>query len=382
MTIEIRKAGFINKGAELMLYAIIEKIKERYPDAKLVMAPTDINGSQPFHKLVEVGFYPKAWFWKFGIQWGNFLAIVPTILRRMYGVVLDKEIDIVIDAAGFSYSDQWGIGSSKELANSSKRWKKNKVKTILLPQAFGPFQNKTNIRSTKKWAKNIDLIFPREEDSYTYLTNLVGKQEKIKLFPDFTNLVSGSLPSSYNKENKRIAIIPNYRMIDKTSKEESEAYLPFMIYCAQHLKDKNCKPFILVHEGANDLMLANKISDAVGGIPIIKETNPLYIKGIIGSCEATIGSRFHGLVSALSQGIPSLSTGWSHKYYRLFEDYDFIDGAVSILSSKEEIDKKLELITNEKNRQDIQKKLKINSEILKEKSQEMWNIVFDLIEGK
>src|SRR5690606_23028564 len=180
-----------------------------------------------------------------------------------------------------------------------------------------------------------------------YLIEVVGEQDKIKLYPDFTNLVKGTLPDGYDSNNKRIAIVPNYRMIDKTDAAESHAYIPFLIRATKYLVENNKQPFLLVHEGTKDLMLAEKVSEAVGGIPIIKETDPLHIKGILGTCEATIGSRFHGLVSALSQGVPSLATGWSHKYLRLFEDYEFAEGVVAVTASDEILKEKLDLLINE-----------------------------------
>ncbi|TGG95253.1 polysaccharide pyruvyl transferase family protein [Natronospirillum operosum] len=377
MIIEIRNAGFINKGAELMLHAVMHQIKDRYPYAKLVMAPSHPKKGRPFYKFAKLGFYSKAWFWKYGIQCGDAAVLVPKLFRDMYGVVLDREVNVVLDMAGFAYSDQWGVGSSKELARSSKRWKRRGTKVILLPQALGPYQ-KSDIQSwVIQWADNVDLIFAREHESYNHLTELVGEQNKIKIYPDFTNLVKGTLPDGYDSSDKRIALVPNYRMVDKTNKEESAAYLPFMIRCAKYLVAQDAKPFVLVHEGANDQMLADRISEAAGGIPVVKENDALHIKGILGTCDATVGSRFHGLVSALSQGVPSLATGWSHKYIRLFDDYSFKEGVVSVLSSEQELYNKIDLILNVEKLQYIRNGIIDCSNKQKELSRKMWMSVFE-----
>lgn len=197
--------------------------------------------------------------------------------------------------------------------------------------------------------------------------------------PDFTNLIDGIVPDGFNSVENRFCIVPNYRMLDKTSKEQSEAYLPFMISCAKYLKGKDQKPFILVHEGANDLMLAQKISNAVGGVNIITETHPLKIKGILGACSGTIGSRFHGLVSALSQGVPSLATGWSHKYNMLFTDYGFEDGLMDVFMSNEQIKEKIDLIIEPIYKENIKKTIIQKSEKLKKESQRMWDDVFEVL---
>jgi len=380
MIIEIRQAGFVNKGAELMLHAAVQKIRERYPEAKITMAPVYGGADDTFEKMQNLNLYPKAWIWRKGFDFGWFANFIPRRLLNMYGLVLTKEVDVVLDAAGFSYSDQWGIRTSRELSVSSSKWKRNGTKLILLPQALGPYKNNNIGKYVKKWVGNADLIFAREEDSYKHITGLVGEQNKIMQFPDFTNLVKGTLPEGYDSSNKRIALVPNYRMVDKTSQKESEAYLPFMIRCAKYLVEQGAKPFVLVHEGANDQMLADKISEAVGGIPIVKETDPLHIKGILGTCDATIGSRFHGLVSALSQGVPSLATGWSHKYLRLFEDYGFKEGVVTVLDSDAKLQEKIDLLLKLETVEPLRVKLKEKSDELKKLSEQMWQLVFTEID--
>ncbi|MCQ4286511.1 polysaccharide pyruvyl transferase family protein [Pseudomonas stutzeri] len=378
MIIEIRKAGFVNKGAELMLHATLQKLKARYPDATYVMAPTPKKAEQPFRKLVQLGFYPKAWLWRYGIQWGTLANFAPRPLREMYGVVLDKEVDVVIDAAGFAYSDQWGESPCAELAQSTKRWKKKGTRVILLPQALGPFESEKNQAAMKTVVENVDLIFPRERVSYEHLTRLVGEQAKIKQSPDFTNLVSGVLPQGFDVEQNRFCIVPNCRMLDKTDQKTREAYLPFLITCTRYLLKKNAKPFVLVHEGKDDQQLAEQLSAAVGGIPIVQESGALEIKGILGACSGTLGSRFHGLVSALSQGVPALATGWSHKYQMLFEDYGFPDGLVEVTTNQAEIERKIDLVTDDAER--IRALIQARTDQLKQQSERMWQEVFAVID--
>lgn len=380
MLIEIRKAGFVNKGAELMLYAALEKMKEAFPEARFVMAPTHNNSSAPYHKRAELGLLQKAWLWHYGMQWGNLGRLAPKKVREMYGVVLDREIDVVIDASGFSYSDQWGIGATRELARASRRWHKQRTKVILLPQAMGPFTSPAIKKYMNMAADNVDLMFPRDPVSYKHLTDAVGGRSNIKMAPDFTNLISGILPDYFEADKNRFCLVPNYRMIDKTSREQSKAYTPFMIECARYLLKKDQRPFILVHEGEKDMMLARQIADGSGGdIPIIKEDNPLKIKGILGRCQGSIGSRFHGLVSALSQGVPALAMGWSHKYKMLFKDYGFDDGLLCVIANDEEVRKKIDLIVEPASRQAIKSVITSKSEDLKKKSQEMWAEVFKVL---
>jgi colanic acid/amylovoran biosynthesis protein len=226
MLIEIRNAGFVNKGAELMLYAVWQVMKKSFPEAEFVMAPTVKRAEAPYLKRAEMGFLQKAWLWRYGVQWGGLAALAPRDIREMFGVVLDREIDIVLDASGFSYTDQWGTTTTRELALSCRRWHKHGTKVILLPQAFGPFSKGKSGEWMKIAVDNADLIFARDPISYQNLVDAVGDRPKVRMAPDFTNLIEGELPDNFDKENMKFCIVPNYRMIDKTSKEQSEAYQP------------------------------------------------------------------------------------------------------------------------------------------------------------
>ena len=92
-----------------------------------------------------------------------------------------------------------------------------------------------------------------------------------------------------------------------------------------------------------------------------------------------ISSRFHGLVSALSQGVPALTTGWSHKYEMLLTEYGFPEGCIPVGSSDSEIRERILQITDEANAVQLRQKLTETAQIQKQKSEKMWARVFECI---
>ena len=382
MIIEVRKAGFHNKGAELMLLAIVTRLRAAYPEAALTMAPSAPNGSEPFAKLTALGFCPKASLIRWGIEFGDAASLIPGRLRRRYGLVLDREVEVVIDSAGFAYSDQWGIESTLELSRATRRWRRRGTKVILMPQAFGPYSDPPIREAILRAVDNADLVMPRDSTSYRYLTEVTGERDYIRQYPDFTNLIEGVVPDGFERQELGVAIVPNCRMIDKTDAASSGGYLPFMMACARRLIELHARPYVLVHDDVDDARLAEQLSEACGGIPVVREDDPLKIKGILGSSYAVVASRYHALVSALSQGVPAVATAWSHKYTELFEDYDFPDGVLSIDEEAGRIDAMMKRLIDADANKEISAQLLKSAARLKSLSEEMWATVQSVIDGR
>lgn len=378
MNLELRNVGFINKGSELMLHAIVQRVSKEFPDTNFVMAADDHTA--PYIKRARLGFYQKPWYIRKGVPFHEIFRVIPASIRKSFGLVIDSELDVVLDASGFSYSDQWGKCGTLYLAKAIKRWKRHKTKVILLPQAFGPFTSKDLITAMNIVADQSDLIYARDSSSFEHLVRTVGRRPNIKMAPDFTTILPGIVPYDFNDKKNKFCIIPNYRMIDKTSQEISAAYIPFLITVFKYLLEKQQKPFFLIHEGEDDFKLAQKVVSSLNEeIEIVKESDPLKIKGIIGTCKGTLGSRFHGVVSSLSQGIPTLGTGWSHKYKMLFDSYDCGECLLSSISDNEEIFKKIDLIVDEPSKGNIHEKIVRCSIQQKQMTEVMWNEVFQVI---
>jgi len=370
MIVEIRGAAFKNKGAELMLNAIISKLRENYPNAILVMEPN--NNEAPYIKRAQHGLFQKL---SLDIP---FISKFPTNKLRKYGIIHYTEIDFILDASGYMYGDV--VTDLSDIDKYYKKIKENGGKIILLPQAFGPFNDKTVRKSFINISENVDKIYARDNISYDYVLNIVGDKDIVRRAPDFTNLIEGVSADQFDSNLNQFCIIPNYRMIDKTQKGKSEYYLKFLISITKYLISKKANPFFLIHEGDQDHWIAKEvIKELKTNVNIIKENNPLKIKNIIGQSKGVISSRYHGLISALSQSVPAYGTSWSHKYEMLFKDYNFEEGVLDV--TKQDLAfKKIDLLINERSRNEIAERLRLASKGIKIEASAMWDEVFSLMD--
>ena len=382
MFYEVQGVEFVNKGAELMLYAIMEHLKESDPKA---IAAADLDRRYRNREgRKKAGLQYLTWvdnrIPNSGSIINGFASLIPRSLRRNFKLVLNQEIDVLFDASGFSYTDQWEPSYSVKMATKLSRLKAEGKKIILLPQAFGPFENPQIKSAFQTILECSDLVFARDPVSYDYVKQFAPPGDKLHLAPDFTNLISGKVPANFDSENNRCCIVPNVRMLDKTEPEVRKKYLIFIENCIRCLLDLELNPFIMVHQTGKDYEIALELKRKVDDrISVISETDPLAIKGILGQCYLVISSRFHGIVSSLSQGVPCLATGWSHKYQMLFKDYNCPQLLMNPLFTPTEIKEKIQLISIEPSRSGIVNTIQAAAIEQKQLSKQMWAKVHEVI---
>jgi colanic acid/amylovoran biosynthesis protein len=109
-------------------------------------------------------------------------------------------------------------------------------------------------------------------------------------------------------------------------------------------------------------------------IEIVSNCGAKEIKGIIGNSKITVSSRFHGVASSLSQGVPCLATSWNHKYEMLFKFFNQKDCVINADDDFEVNLNKLEKIYED---YDLRRKqLKnIKPEVITQINN-MWNTIF------
>ena len=373
LTIEITGVFPANQGAMLMFEAILEQVRERLPNARIA-----VPGNWPQSLRDRYGLWVTR---ERPLKKTLIFNLMPAPMRRRKRFLKFGEIDVLLDASGFGYGDFWGLPKLQlRLEGRLRRWKRAGRTAVLLPQAFGPFEKPGMASAMRNALNDCDLVFARDAQSAIFLRKLGSAADRIALAPDFTNLLAPALAPEYAWARNASLIIPNSRMVGTGS--DSADYPAFLCRIAEALRAKGREPVLLLHEHRDDREIAKHLNDRLDrALNILEPESPLATKAIIANAEMVISSRFHGLVSALSSGVPALATGWTHKYQALLSDYHCEDCLVDVADRESwtsVIDKFLVHATDPAFRQLLTRA----AEAEKTKSREMWDRVFTLIEKR
>lgn len=340
MNIEVVGTSTRNKGAELMLVAI----KQHYAayDGRVQLAVTPWFGS--YADRAKYGLLQKV----DPLRWGRGrlgMSILPSSFKRSYGLVEESDIKAVIDASGFAFGDQHPVERSRRFASDVERWKKQGKQIVLLPQAFGPFEKPAIRDAFRRILDQVDLVYARDTASFEHIRSVGTDKDKLLLAPDITLGVRVDRASESSQEGtSTVYVVPNSRMLDKTSKKEAGAYIPFLERCIEATGRQGLTPKLLLHDTAEDHVIADELVRQAGtGIDVVREPDPVRLKSILGNARLVIGSRFHALVGALSQAIPTLAVGWSHKYDTLMNDFGCPDMVLSPNDNEERIEELIQV---------------------------------------
>lgn len=381
MNIEILGVDPKNKGAGLMLDALKSRLSERYPQARFCVSlsfDTDARVQNGLWGILPKQSKKKELFSK------TAESLIPTKVFKKFGVIKSEDIDVVVDASGFAYGDFWGAGKlERRLGQNVENWKRDGKKIIVMPQAWGPFTDQAFSESVKKVVKHANVIFARDCQSLGHLEAISGKCANLSQAPDFTNVLETPVPKRLLKYAGSTFVIPNEKVIASFGEEARDSYLTYLSDTVTKLKQAQHSVVLLVHEGKKDLKLATEIlerSKSSGDVEILNLQTPIETKAVISISRAIVSSRFHGLVSALAAGVPSLACGWSHKYEELLGDYNCKDFVVDFNDISERERRTNEFLI-ELDKPEFREMLSQASAKQKQLSEDMWRKVFEAIEA-
>lgn len=380
MKIEIKGVEFNNKGAELMLHSIIQQLDSKFDNYQLVLSPGYLL---PYEKRARLGAWQKFSFKLLGIDWTGVGNLFPQFIvsqLKHFGIVVEKDIDLVLDASGFAYGDKWEDKVLIQTVNQIKRLSNYKVPYVFLPQAFGPFSKGENSKLMEKAISGSNIVFARDKQSLKTLQEITSDESKVELFPDFTPLsILTEVNITKKLPEKFVCIIPNSKMLNNKPDDFKKSYIQLLTNIIKIVKAKSLTPIILNHEGEKDRLLCLELINTYKGDVIFFDgLESLEIKKIIGLSFFCFSSRFHGCISGLSQGVPTFATSWSHKYEELYEDYQSTDNLIDVEINESDLKIKIGHVTNE--RESVSKELLEIAQKHKIKNNQMWMKIFEKID--
>lgn len=360
-----------NKGCEALTYSFINILKECFSEENLDIVNFSYSGLGAFpDKYPDISFQIRRPNIKNPIDWKR-------LRKEMAG--LDMIFDVTF-GDGFSdiYGKMWNITTNmlKQLAIKSS------TPLILLPQTYGPYQDKKLRKWAEKIVKNSYKAYSRDTESAEEMN--INCDNKIEVLTDMafalpynkkrfdidrtkTNIginVSSLLwDTKYAAENK-FGLRTDYQtyitsLIEKLIKEDE-----YVIHLIPHVI--NTKDF---DDPENDVRacMAVKQKFAQESIVVCSPSfkGPIEAKSYIANMDFFTGARMHATIGAISAGVATMPFAYSKKFETMFRNlgYNHVLDAKK-LSTEEAIGKTLGKI---KKRDNLSIEAKVASEKAKKK---------------
>jgi len=258
-----------------------------------------------------------------------------------------ENVDLIFDISGFYIGGGHDSQRARNIINHYRKGVESGAKLIVLPKTFGPLSNNSDKDLVAELFDLSSIFFCRDQKSLETVSKIIGttKSKRIQLGFDYTASVPSDAGSSQHPK-QAAAIIPNVRMLDRTNPLVAESFFPFMAEAIKVLGLKGLTPVIVLQQPDIDMRAAEEIRKLVGGdIEIFSSFDHRKVKGFIYDCDIVLSARFHGILNAISSGVPVLGLGWNHKYEEMLKslnlDRFFVDGArmTQIKGDQEQISK-------------------------------------------
>ncbi len=331
MLIEIHGGSFLNLGAQQMMHVAILQLAKRIPEARFCVDTT-------FGTAEDLKSYNLNQLWPArGSMTGRHFRLrfllqrkLPRInnLQKHKTIVRANDVDALVDVSGFAFTDQWGIKAAKNFFYLAKEFRRRRKKVIMLPQAFGPFELKTNRDYFSQILKSVDLVYARDSSSFNFARDLHDTND-LKIAPDITLFHNSSICKAA-ESNNLVLIVPNARVLAQGADQWGGKYLSLLGAAATDLQSLGAEVKILVHDrSGEDFVVARELNRALRKpLEILEETEPWAAKNLIGSARLLVGSRYHAAVAAFSNCVPSIALGWAHKYEQLYGEFDMLQHVI------------------------------------------------------
>lgn len=353
-TFLISGGNFTNKGAQSMLLITIAELRQRFEDCNIVIVPLDstkVYKEANMRNVLVIANHPDIHMADQSLAKVSFLTlknILRFLLKRNYIIhglwdyrrVLDQ-VDSLIDISGFCLSSQFGIDYNTQYLELLEDAQRHHVPVILMPQSFGPFDYKERkqemLRRIEAVLSKSKLIFARENEGYDLLketfnlnnviksTDMVLQNKSVNMKLVFCDEPTLDIPDIKTSEN--VAVIPNSMNLTQRGTEE---VIYLYSYTIQKLRKLGKNVYLMYHSDA-DRTLCKAIFEEnkkINGVIFLDHAFSCYeYDVVVRKMDYLVASRYHSIVHAYRNGVPSIILGWAVKYHELaglFDQKEFV----------------------------------------------------------
>lgn len=342
-----------NRGAEAMLVTTIGQVRERHPNATIIIfsyLPAEDRERLQDSSIEIIDSRPQA------LVFGHFLGLfLATKSARAI-----RRCDLLLDVSGISFAD----GREKFLPfNVLVMWPALLfgVPVVKLAQAVGPFKNPLNRFVSKRFLSRCRKVYARGKITADYIRDLGLPDDRWDTAADIAFLYRPEYNLSIENPYKVTALVeqlasiraegrmviglsPSSLVYQKSRKNDRD-------YVGQFLKlirnlDASYHYVLLPNATRagtdkprnNDLYVIDQIAQRAKRELSREMQQRLHVvdfdlntdgsRQLIRQCDLLVTSRFHGMISALSLTVPVMVIGWSHKYAEVLAEFGLEDFAV------------------------------------------------------
>lgn len=361
-----------NRGAEAMLVTSIGEVRAAHPDAQFYVysylpqrdrellndRSIHIHGARPRDLLLYFPFAVLCWLIALtGGRWPD--SMLPAAVRDL------RRCTVLLDVSGIAFAD----GRVKFLPfNMLTMWPALllRVPVVRLAQAMGPFQSPLNRVVSRLFLMRCRHLYARGEQTAAHLRELAVPPEKWSLSADIAFLYKPEYSLTDENPEQVAALEAKLTVLRESGKKviglspSSVVYQKFIKqdrdYVVQFFKlIRALDPayhYVLLpnatRQGSerlrnNDLAIIELIQmRAVRELPagaakrihaVDFDLNTAASRRLIAACDVVVTSRFHGMISCLSLGVPVLVIGWSHKYAEVLAAFGLEDHAIDFAAA-------------------------------------------------
>lgn len=327
--------NFVNKGAQAMCFHLINELNKCNGFEKIFLF-SSVDHSSETNNDVKYNFEVVNWDQETSDYFTGFKVCknqnkIET-LQNIESVF--RSARAIFDISGFGLSSKHGVGGSiKYLANiyNAQRFD---TPFYILPQSIGPFNFRTWYKPFTnyllgKLLKYPKKLFAREQKSYDYAKQF--RQDEVILSPDmvlflpeidfkniYINAPSFKCPMI---KDKTVCIVPNERVADRLPWNKLANYYTAVINTflsgGYHI--------IILRHSIEDLITCEKIKSLFMQdcrVELLTDDfNKFELELIIRKCEFLVASRYHALIHAYRNTVPTLVLGWADKYQEIMNNF-------------------------------------------------------------